>query len=40
MDKAMYESAFVQMFFFENYDKSLYELVFSEKEAKVYKLKK
>lgn len=40
MDKTMFESAFVQMFFFENYDKSLYELVFSEKEAKVYKLKK
>ncbi len=40
MDKTMFESAFVQMFFFENYDKSLYELVLSEKEAKVYKLKK
>lgn len=39
MDKTMFESAFVQMFFFENYDKSLYELVLSEKEAKVYKLK-
>lgn len=40
MDKTMFESAFVQMFFFENYDKSLYELVLSEKESKVYKLKK
>ena len=40
MDKTMFESAFVQMFFFENYDKSLYELVLNEKEAKVYKLKK
>ena len=40
MDKTMFESAFVQMFFFENYDKNLYELVLSEKEAKVYKLKK
>lgn len=40
MDKTMFESAFVQMFFFENYDKSLYELILSEKEAKVYKLKK
>ena len=40
MDKSMFESAFVQMFFFENYDKSLYELVLSEKDAKIYRLKR
>ncbi|EAJ2129892.1 general glycosylation pathway protein [Campylobacter upsaliensis] len=39
MDKAMYESAFVQMFFFGKYDESLYELIVDSKEAKVYKLK-
>ena len=40
MDKTMFESAFVQMFFFENYDKSLFELVLNEREAKIYRLKR
>ncbi|MCR2064287.1 STT3 domain-containing protein [Campylobacter helveticus] len=39
MDKAMFESAFVQMFFFGKFDESLYELIVDSKEAKVYKLK-
>lgn len=40
MDETMFNSAFVQMFFFENYDKSLFELVINEKDAKIYKLKR
>ena len=40
MDESMFNSAFVQMFFFENYDKSLFELVINEKDAKIYKLKR
>lgn len=40
MDKTMFNSAFVQMFFFENYDKSLFELIINEKGAKIYKLKR
>ena len=40
MDKSMFSSAFVQMFFFENYDKSLFELIINEKDAKIYKLKR
>ena len=40
MDKTMFESAFVQMFFFENYDKNLFDLIINEKEAKVFKLKR
>jgi len=39
MDKKMYESAFVQMFFFQNYDKNLFELVKNTKDAKIFKLK-
>ncbi|KAA6225470.1 MULTISPECIES: STT3 domain-containing protein [unclassified Campylobacter] len=39
MDKNMYKSAFVQMFFFSNYDNDLYELVMNTKDAKVFKLK-
>lgn len=40
MDKSMYESAFVQMFFLNNYDKELYELVINSPYAKVFKLKR
>lgn len=39
MDKNMYQSAFVQMFFLGNYDKNLFDLVLNTKEAKVFKLK-
>lgn len=40
MDKSMFNSAFVQMFFFENYDKNLFELIINDKNAKIYKLKR
>lgn len=40
MDESMFNSAFVQMFFFENYDKNLFELIINEKDAKIYKLKR
>ena len=40
MDRKSYESAFVQMFIFENYDKNLFELVISSPYSKIYKLKK
>lgn len=40
MDKSMHESAFVQMFFLNNYDKELYELVINSPYAKVFKLKR
>lgn len=39
MDKTMFDSAFVQMFFLGNYDKNLYDLVISTKDAKIFKLK-
>lgn len=39
MDKTMFNSAFVQMFFLGNYDKNLYDLVISTKDAKIFKLK-
>lgn len=40
MDESMFNSAYVQMFFFENYDKNLFELIINEKDAKIYKLKR
>ena len=40
MDKKMFESAFVQMFLLNNYDKNLFELTINSSEAKVFKLKK
>ena len=40
MDESMFNSAYVQMFFFENYDKNLFELIINEKDAKVFKLKR
>ncbi|MCX2683207.1 peptide-binding protein [Campylobacter sp. MIT 21-1685] len=39
MDKTMFESAFVQMFFLGQYDKNLFELVSNTRDAKVFKLK-
>lgn len=39
MDKAMFNSAYVQMFFLGNYDKNLYDLVINTRDAKVFKLK-
>lgn len=39
MDKAMFNSAFVQMFFLSNYDENLFELVVNSNEAKIFKLK-
>ncbi|TEY04548.1 STT3 domain-containing protein [Campylobacter sp. US33a] len=40
MDEKMFNSAFVQMFFFNNYDKDLYDLIINDKNAKVFKIKK
>lgn len=40
MDKSMFESTFVQMLFFKNYNEKLFELVIDEKDARVYKLKR
>ncbi len=40
MDRETYESAYVQMFILENYDKSLFELVVSSPYSKIYKVKK
>ncbi|PID47289.1 MAG: peptide transporter [Proteobacteria bacterium] len=39
MDNGTLDSTFVQLFFFENYDKNLYEPVFFNTYAKLYKLK-
>ncbi|MFC1669598.1 STT3 domain-containing protein [Spirochaetota bacterium] len=39
LNDEMYNSAFIQMFLFENYDSDLFELVISHPKAKVYKLK-
>jgi len=36
----MYNSVFIQLFVFENYDKSLFEPVILNPLVKVYKLKK
>ncbi len=38
-DDEMFNSAFIQMFVFENYDKNLFEKVSSTPEAKIFKLK-
>ena len=40
MDKTMFNSLFVQLFFFNNYDKDLFEPVILDKDAKIYKLKR
>jgi dolichyl-diphosphooligosaccharide--protein glycosyltransferase/undecaprenyl-diphosphooligosaccharide--protein glycosyltransferase len=40
LDDAMYNSVFIQLFVFENYDKSLFEPVILNPLVKVYKLKK
>ncbi|EAL4974787.1 peptide-binding protein [Campylobacter coli] len=39
MDKTMFNSAYVQMFFLGNYDKNLFDLVINSRDAKVFKLK-
>lgn len=39
MDKNMFNSAFVQMFFLGNYNENLFELIMNTNEAKVFKLK-
>jgi dolichyl-diphosphooligosaccharide--protein glycosyltransferase/undecaprenyl-diphosphooligosaccharide--protein glycosyltransferase len=38
-DDAMFNSLFVQLFVFENYDKNLFEKVSSTPEAKIFRLK-
>lgn len=40
MDRKTYESAYVQMFMLEKYDKNLFELVISSPYSKIFKLKK
>ena len=40
MDRKTYESAYVQMFMLEKYDKNLFELVVSSPYSKIFKLKK
>ena len=40
LDKKMFNSAFIQLFVLENYDKTLFEPVILRGEAKIYKLKK
>ncbi|CAA6825300.1 MAG: Oligosaccharyltransferase PglB (EC, partial [uncultured Sulfurovum sp.] len=40
MDRKTYESAYVQMFMLEHYDKDLFELVVSSAYSKIYKIKK
>ncbi len=39
MDRKTYESAYVQMFILDNYDKNLFELVVSSPYSKIYKVK-
>jgi dolichyl-diphosphooligosaccharide--protein glycosyltransferase/undecaprenyl-diphosphooligosaccharide--protein glycosyltransferase len=39
LDKSMYDSLFIKLFVFEEYDKDLFELVINNPYAKVYKLK-
>jgi asparagine N-glycosylation enzyme membrane subunit Stt3 len=40
MDRKTYDSAYVQMFMLEKYDKNLFELVISSPYSKIFKLKK
>jgi dolichyl-diphosphooligosaccharide--protein glycosyltransferase/undecaprenyl-diphosphooligosaccharide--protein glycosyltransferase len=40
MDRETYESAYVQMFMLEKYDKELFELVISSPYSKIYRVKK
>jgi len=40
MDRKTYESAYVQMFMLDNYDKNLFELVVSSPYSKIFKVKK
>jgi len=40
MDRKTYESAYVQMFMLDNYDKNLFELVVSSPYSKIFKIKK
>lgn len=40
MDKQTYESAYVQMFMLEKYDKELFELLVSSPYSKIYKVKR
>ncbi|HHS92426.1 MAG TPA: peptide-binding protein [Campylobacterales bacterium] len=40
MDRKTYESAYVQMFMLEKYDKNLFELVVSSPYSKIFKLRK
>ncbi len=39
MDKTMFESAFVQMFFLNNFNENLFELLINANEAKIFRLK-
>lgn len=40
LDEMLFNSIYIQHFFFDNYDKNLYELVLSNPYAKIFKLKK
>ena len=40
MDRQTYESAYVQMFMLEKYNKDLFELVISSPYSKIYRVKK
>jgi len=40
MDRKTYESAYVQMFMLDNYDKNLFELVVSSPYSKIFRVKK
>ena len=40
MDKTMFESAYVQMFYLSKYDKDLFELVINDANSKVFKVKR
>jgi len=39
LDEAMLNSTYIQLFVFENYDKSLFEPVILDPSSKVFKLK-
>ena len=38
LDKKVFESAFIQLFVLENYDKDLFEPVYLSNSARIYKL--
>jgi dolichyl-diphosphooligosaccharide--protein glycosyltransferase/undecaprenyl-diphosphooligosaccharide--protein glycosyltransferase len=39
LDRDMFNSTYIQLFVFENYDKNLFEPVVLEPNAKIFKLK-